>query len=192
MAPTFSRALRSFGSRSPSVHSLGLCIGTWSTAEESQAAKYLKKPGDIKYQDVNQDGVINDKDRVIIGKGIPDGFGTLLNSFRYRNFDLTVDLQFMYGNKVLFSSQHSAEDRQGIANSFKTVLNAWTPENQNTPIAQFGQYRRGTTPTTIPTGFRTVRLCGAETCCLPTDSPQRLPKDCSEPATAVSSVRTFS
>ncbi|WP_246168822.1 SusC/RagA family TonB-linked outer membrane protein [Rudanella paleaurantiibacter] len=111
--------------------------GTWGTAEESQAAKYLKKPGDVKYQDVNQDGVINDKDRVIIGKGIPDGFGTLLNNFRYRNFDLTVDLQFMYGNDVLFRSQHSAEDRQGIANSFKTVLNAWTPENQNTPIAQF-------------------------------------------------------
>ena len=111
--------------------------GTWSTAEESQAAKYLKRPGDIKYQDVNADGVINDKDRVIIGKGIPDGFGTLLNSFKYKNFDLTVDLQFMYGNDVLFRSQHSAEDRQGIANSFKSVLNAWTPENQNTPIAQF-------------------------------------------------------
>lgn len=110
--------------------------GTWGTAEESEAAKYLKKPGDIKYQDVNQDGVVNDKDRVIIGKGIPDGFGTLLNSFKYKNFDLTVDLQFMYGNDVLFRSQHSAEDRQGIANSFKTVLNAWTPENQNTPIAQ--------------------------------------------------------
>ncbi|WP_025763392.1 SusC/RagA family TonB-linked outer membrane protein [Dyadobacter tibetensis] len=110
--------------------------GTWSTAEESLAAKYLKKPGDIKYKDVNEDGVINDNDRVVIGKGIPDGFGTLLNSFRHRNFELTVDLQFMYGNDVLFRSKHSAEDRQGIANSFATVLNAWTPENQNTNIAQ--------------------------------------------------------
>ena len=111
--------------------------GTWGTAEESEATRYLKRPGDVKYQDVNQDGVINNNDRVIIGKGIPDGFGTLLNSFKYKNFDLTLDLQFMYGNDVLFRSQHSAEDRQGIANSFKTVLNAWTPENQNTPIAQF-------------------------------------------------------
>jgi TonB-linked SusC/RagA family outer membrane protein len=110
--------------------------GIWGTAEESEAAKYLKRPGDVKYQDTNGDGVINNNDRVIIGKGIPDGFGTLLNSFKYKNFDLTVDLQFMYGNDVLFRSQHSAEDRQGIANSFKTVLNAWTPDNQNTPIAQ--------------------------------------------------------
>jgi hypothetical protein len=47
-----------------------------------------------------------------------------------------VDIQFSYGNDVLFRSKHSAEDRTGIANSFKTVLNAWTPENQNTNIAQ--------------------------------------------------------
>lgn len=110
--------------------------GTWGLAEESEAARYLKKPGDIKYQDVNQDGVINDNDRVIIGKGIPDGFGTLTNTFSHKNVELMVDLQFMYGNDVLFRSKHSAEDRTGIANSFKTVLNAWTPEQQNTNIAQ--------------------------------------------------------
>ena len=42
----------------------------------------------------------------------------------------------MYGNDVLDRSIHSLEDRQGIANSYKTVLNAWTETNQNTPIAQ--------------------------------------------------------
>src|SRR5690606_242480 len=76
-------------------------LGTWGTHEEDEAAKYLKKPGDIKYQDVDENGVINDNDRVIIGNGIPDGFGTLLNTFTYRNFSVTVDLQFMYGNDVL-------------------------------------------------------------------------------------------
>ena len=111
-------------------------LGTWGTAEADEAAKYLKKPGDIKYKDVNQDGQINQTDRVIIGKGIPDGFGTLLNSFRYKNFDLTVDLQYMFGNDVLFRSKHSAEDRVGIANSFKTVLQGWTPDNQDTPLAE--------------------------------------------------------
>jgi hypothetical protein len=73
---------------------------------------------------------------VIIGKGIPDGFGSLINTFRYKNFDLTLDLQYMYGNDVLFRTKHSTEDRQGIANSLATVLNAWTPTNQNTNIAQ--------------------------------------------------------
>lgn len=112
-------------------------LGTWNTDEADEAAKYLRLPGDIKYKDVNNDGQINDRDRVIIGKGIPDGFGSLINTFNYKNFDLTFDMQFMYGNDVLFRSMHSAEDRQGIANSFATVLNAWTPENQNTSIAQW-------------------------------------------------------
>ena len=110
--------------------------GTWNTEEESTAAQYNKRPGDIKYKDLNDDGVINDADRTIIGKGIPDGFGTFANTFRLKNFELLVDIQFSYGNDVLFRSKHSAEDRTGIANSFKTVLNAWTPENQETNIAQ--------------------------------------------------------
>jgi TonB-linked SusC/RagA family outer membrane protein len=111
-------------------------LGTWGTAEAEEAKKYNMLPGDVKYEDLNGDGIINDNDRTIIGKGIPDGFGTFLNTFSYKGFALTVDLQFMYGNDVLDRSIHSAEDRQGIANSYKTVLNAWTETNQNTPIAQ--------------------------------------------------------
>jgi outer membrane receptor protein involved in Fe transport len=79
--------------------------GTWSTAEESMAAKFLKKPGDIKYQDTNNDGKINDNDRVIIGKGIPDSFGSFINNITVKNFELMVDIQFMNGNDVLFGSK---------------------------------------------------------------------------------------
>lgn len=111
--------------------------GTWGTKEAAEAAKYLKKPGDIKYRDLNNDGVINTNDQTIIGKGIPDGFGSFINTVHYKNFDLTLDLQFMYGNDVLNVTALTAEDRQGIANSLATVLDAWTPEHQNTHIAQW-------------------------------------------------------
>jgi len=111
-------------------------LGTWGSHEAAEAAVYNMRPGDVKYLDLNNDGIINDNDRAIIGKGVPDGFGTFLNTFRYKHWALTVDLQFMYGNDVFDQSIHSAEDRQGIANSYKTVLNAWTETNQNTPIAQ--------------------------------------------------------
>ena len=111
-------------------------LGTWSTSEETEAAKYGKKPGDLKLWDKNNDGQINDADRIIIGKGIPDGYGTFSNTFRYKNIDLVVELQYMFGNDILDISKHSAEDRTGIANSYRTILNAWTPENQNTMIAE--------------------------------------------------------
>ena len=111
-------------------------LGTWSTDEAEEAKKYGMLPGDVKYLDLNDDGTINDLDRTIIGKGIPDGYGTFLNTFKYKHWSLTVDLQYMYGNHVLDRSIHSAEDRQGIANSYKTVLNAWREDNQNTSIAE--------------------------------------------------------
>jgi hypothetical protein len=38
---------------------------------------------------------------------------------------------------------HSSEDRVSLANSYKTVLNAWTPKNQNTSIAQLRDTRAG-------------------------------------------------
>ena len=111
--------------------------GVWSTSETELAAKYGKKPGDIKYKDLNNDGQINDRDRDIIGNGIPDFYGTLSNSVRYKNLDLVLELQYSKGNDVFRLSEHSSLDRTGIANSFADVLNGWTPENQNTDIAQW-------------------------------------------------------
>jgi TonB-linked SusC/RagA family outer membrane protein len=111
--------------------------GTWGTAEADQALKYNRLPGDLKFKDVNGDGQINDADRVILGKNIPTGFGSFINNFRYKGFDLLVDLQFTYGNSDLNLTEHSAQDRTGQANSYeRAYTDAWTPDNQNTSIAQ--------------------------------------------------------
>ncbi|TLV00471.1 SusC/RagA family TonB-linked outer membrane protein [Dyadobacter luticola] len=125
-------------------------LGTWSEAERDQAAKFTSYrnnltmlPGDIKYKDFNGDGAITDADRTIIGNGSPKGWGTLANTVRYGNFDLTLDLQFSYGNDVMDMNLHASEDRVSIANSYKTVLGAWTPENQNSQIAEIRETRAG-------------------------------------------------
>ncbi|MBU3024130.1 SusC/RagA family TonB-linked outer membrane protein [Zobellia galactanivorans] len=112
-------------------------LGTWGSDEAEEAAKYFRLPGDVKIEDRNNDGVINQADRTIIGKGIPDGYGSLINTFRYKNFELLVDLQFQYGNDIMYITTRPQENRQGIANSLATVLDAWTPENQDTEIAQW-------------------------------------------------------
>ena len=100
-------------------------------------------PGDVKYLDVNGDNIINDKDRQIIGNGSPKAWGSLLNTFKYRSLDLTIELQYSYGNDILDMTSHSSEDRVSLANSYATVLNAWTPQNQNTPIAELRDTRAG-------------------------------------------------
>jgi TonB-linked SusC/RagA family outer membrane protein len=125
-------------------------LGTWSEAERDEAAKFRSYrngitilPGDIKYLDVNGDYAITDADRMIIGNGNPKAWGTLLNTFRYRNFDFTVELQYSYGNDILDMTLHPSEDRQALANSYRSVLNAWTPQNQNSMIAEIRDTRAG-------------------------------------------------
>lgn len=125
-------------------------LGIWSEAERAEAAKFTSYrngltllPGDVKYLDVNGDYAINDADRMIIGNGYPNAWGGFLNNLRYKNWNLIVELQYSFGNDVLDETTHSSEDRQALANSYRTVLNAWTPENQNTMVAQVRDTRAG-------------------------------------------------
>ncbi|MEX8548582.1 MAG: TonB-dependent receptor [Mucilaginibacter sp.] len=111
-------------------------LGTWGTGEAAQAAKYGLLPGDLRIQDTNGDGRVTSADKVVLGKSIPDGYGTFSNNFNYKSFDLGVELQFNYGNQIMNLTRHSGQDRTGQANSYATVLNAWTPTNQNTFIAE--------------------------------------------------------
>ncbi|HZK62950.1 MAG TPA: SusC/RagA family TonB-linked outer membrane protein, partial [Puia sp.] len=52
------------------------------------------------------------------------------------NWDLVIDIQVSHGNSVLNLGYATSEDRETLANSYTTVLNAWTPTNENTSIAQ--------------------------------------------------------
>ena len=111
-------------------------LGTWGEDEAAEAAKYNRLPGDVKYEDLNGDGKINSEDNTIIGCTSPDWTMTISNTFLYKNFDFSFDLRFVFGNDVVNCATHNAEDRSGVANGFKSNLNAWTPQNQHTMVAQ--------------------------------------------------------
>jgi hypothetical protein len=58
-------------------------------------------PGDIKYKDINGDGIINENDRTNIGSPMPKFTYGWTNTFRYKNFDLSIFINGTYGNKIL-------------------------------------------------------------------------------------------
>jgi TonB-linked SusC/RagA family outer membrane protein len=125
-------------------------LGTWSEAEREEAKSFVSYrngltmlPGDIKYEDVNGDKAITDADRMIIGNGSPKAWGAFTNTVSYKQFDLTLELQYSLGNDIMDMNLHPSEDRQALANSYVSVLNAWTPENENTMIAQIRDTRAG-------------------------------------------------
>lgn len=92
----------------------------------------LTSPGDVKYVDVNGDGVINSRDRVILGYAQnPKYYGGWSNTFRYKNFELSSLFQFDVGSKV--EREQNPDSFFGYqANVSNAVLNAWTPQNTNT------------------------------------------------------------
>lgn len=102
-------------------------------AEQEQGTS----PGDLKFKDVNQDGIINNLDRVIIGKSLPDFIYGLNFDASYRGFDFTLFLHGMQ-NMEVYSNHLSriqlGTDRFGKdENKLADVLDDyWSPDNPST------------------------------------------------------------
>jgi len=98
-------------------------------------------PGDIKFKDLNHDGVITDQDRTIIGKALPDldlGFGF---DCSYKGFDFSIFLHGMQGMNVyngFRSSVGMGTDRSGSdINKLRDVMNNhWSEENPSTTMVR--------------------------------------------------------
>lgn len=66
--------------------------------------------GNMRWVDLNDDGVINSADRRIVGNAQPDFFGGWNNNFSYKGFDLGVFFQFIVGNDIFNHSRASYEN----------------------------------------------------------------------------------
>lgn len=103
----------------------------------------IAQPGDNKFVDVNNDGIINDDDKVVIGNGYPLLYGGWSNNLSYKNFDINLFFQWSYGNDVINANRIWFANGLGIAtryptmpaqNAFADFANRWTPEHPNTDI----------------------------------------------------------
>lgn len=73
-------------------------------------------------------------EKTILGKGLPDWTGSFIHNLSYKNFDLTVDMQFVWGVDVLQDFLHSTQSRF-LTSGLSTILtDAWTPTHTNTTV----------------------------------------------------------
>ncbi|MBQ2248196.1 MAG: TonB-dependent receptor [Tidjanibacter sp.] len=91
-------------------------------------------PGDFRWVDINEDGIINEDDRTIIGKGTPDWTFGLNLTLEWRNFDFSAFLQGQAGNDVFNVSRRT--DLYSI-NLPKNILNRWTGEGTTNSAPKF-------------------------------------------------------
>lgn len=90
--------------------------------------------GDMVYADKNSDGQITTEDRMVVGNPHPDLIGGFTNTFSYSGFDLSVFLQFSYGNDIFHGSRLFLESLQGGDNQTTDVLRRWQQPGDITDI----------------------------------------------------------
>jgi len=114
------------------------------------------KPGDIRYRDLNGDGVVNASDYTVIGRGLPIHTGGFNNSFTYKQFDLNVFFQWSYGNDLLNVNRLLFEGNifnRTYFNQFASYEKRWTPTNTSTDLYRTnGFYGGGYSSRTVEDG----------------------------------------
>lgn len=102
-------------------------IGIWQTSELDEAKSFGSVPGEIKIEDINNDGVINSLDRQFLGSAVPDFAVGFTNRFNFKGFDLSF---FLYGRfgYMLRSQFHTSNN--SLAGRYNNLdIDYWTPNN---------------------------------------------------------------
>ncbi len=89
------------------------------------------KPGDIRFRDVNGDGIIDEKDKTHQGSGMPKLEANLSLGASFKNFDFSALIGSGWGHKLYNGNRYFFEGMHLKSNFMTSTLNAWTPENKS-------------------------------------------------------------
>ena len=100
------------------------------------------QPGDKKYKDLNNDGLITEEDKTIIGYAQPDYVFGFTNNFSYKGFDLNIFIQGSVGKDIANFNRVALTSLNGISNDLReAAANAWTPTNPSNEYPRIAQAR---------------------------------------------------
>ncbi|MBO4802309.1 MAG: SusC/RagA family TonB-linked outer membrane protein [Bacteroidaceae bacterium] len=113
--------------------------GLYHLAEDGVTKTYFGA-GDVKYVDLDQNGIIDERDRTIIGDANPDIFGNIWTSLSYRNLTLELGFNYSLGGDVYNYMRQQLESGSRFMNQTTALLSRWTYEGQvtNIPRATYG------------------------------------------------------
>lgn len=116
--------------------------GIFQNQEEvkEHAAQTGAEPGDIRFRDLNNDGVINEKDRTVIGNPNPSPLFSINNMVSWKGLELSVYLQGVAGNKIFNANNIDLTGMSAAYNQLTDVLGRWHGEGTSTsmPRAVYG------------------------------------------------------
>lgn len=128
------------GANGPNIEQIGQPIGSFygykflgvykDQQDFDTSPKYLgsdapSQVGTVKYADINNDGVIDAKDKTIIGNPNPKFTYGMTNTLAYKNFDFSTTLSGSYGNDIENRTLEYIQNLDGVFNVTKDVANRW-------------------------------------------------------------------
>jgi len=114
-------------------------LGVWDSQEEIDESGMIGQlVGGPRFKDTDGDKVISINDFEVIGSPEPDFYGGLMNTFSWKSLKLDIYLNGSYGNDLYNSLSHEALFFREGSNSYKELLNHWTPENKDSDIPMPG------------------------------------------------------
>jgi TonB-linked SusC/RagA family outer membrane protein len=126
-------------------------IAAHATQVTNSNPRLATAPGDIRFKDLDGNGVINTADRTLIGNPWPDFEGGVTNTASFKGFDMTAFVSFSQGNDI-YNGTRFYMDRYGSDgdNHSTRALNRWRPDNTNTkePRAIWGDPNQNTRAST--------------------------------------------
>ena len=102
-------------------------IGIWQSNELDQATKYQRKVGEIKVEDINNDGKIDASDRTVLGSQVPDWSAGITNRFEYKGFDLSFFVFARVGSMIQSTFHSTFNTLAGRYNNLD--INYWSLTN---------------------------------------------------------------
>lgn len=99
------------------------------------------RAGDMRYLNADaSNNIIDSKDKVVIGDPTPDFYGGLFTSFRYKNYSLSAQFTYSYGNEAYNAVRRMGEGMVDFSGQTSAVRNSWNYEGHETsvPRAEFG------------------------------------------------------
>ena len=103
--------------------------GIWQVGEDASTVDPGAVPGSLKFVDVNGDKKITEADKVYQGTSLPKWTGGITNSFKYKQFSLSVFVQTSQGSKIN-NPTLNLQNYGGRVNIPKEV-SYWTADNRN-------------------------------------------------------------
>ncbi|SDD71581.1 TonB-linked outer membrane protein, SusC/RagA family [Mucilaginibacter pineti] len=110
--------------------------GIFQTPQEVAAAPTQPNAsaGDLRFEDIKKDGVIDANDRKIIGDPNPKFISGITNTFTYKGVELSFFFQGSFGNMIYNQNRTLLENMVNPFNQSIDVLNSWTHAGQKTNL----------------------------------------------------------